>query len=50
MDDGRRFQADGPATQNARSPVFVLVRGMKMSDDFEDRRFCRDGTAESGTM
>jgi len=34
---GRLFQVSGPATSKARSPILVLVLGMKTSDEFDNR-------------
>jgi hypothetical protein len=33
---GREFQAAGPANEKARSPNFVLSRGVTYDDDFAD--------------
>jgi hypothetical protein len=39
---GREFQAAGPANENARSPNFILSRGVTYDDDFADRSPERD--------
>ena len=39
---GREFQAAGPANEKARSPSFVLSRGVTYDDEFADRSPERD--------